>query len=288
MTLVLAWQMMEGLAVVADTRFGSASRTVGEAGPKIFAVPIVLNKHGKSIETEKCRLPSMGFAFAGNVFAGQTTNGLASTCLQNLLVIEDFDDGPTVSEVADFYAHCAALVVNERRRWERTDIHLFDGLVFGRNTPASPAQAFQVSIEIDEEAVATSKASEVAWTTHGGLIAMGSGSAKVAEIIGKAREIASDASPTILSPLKILREVRDAPDVPSVAGCQQFAVATPSGVELRPGLRPVMYEMANSVPGNGPAAVLQQGLEYQILGFDMGDIGNVGGYFTGATHFASS
>ena len=86
MTLVLAWQMMEGLAVVADTRFGSASRTVGEAGPKIFAVPIVLNKHGKSIETEKCRLPSMGFAFAGNVFAGQTTNGLASTCLQNLLV----------------------------------------------------------------------------------------------------------------------------------------------------------------------------------------------------------
>jgi hypothetical protein len=288
MTLVLAWQMMEGLAVVADTRFGSESRTVGEAGPKIFAVPIVLNKHRKFVETEKCRLPSMGFTFAGNVFAGQTTNGLASTCLQNLLVVNDFDDGPTVSDVADLYARCAALVVNERRRWERTDIHLFDGLVFGRSTPASPAQAFHISIEINEDAVAISKASEVAQVTSGALVALGSGHAKVAEIIEKARETATDAMPAILSPLKILREVMDDPDVPSVAGFQQFAVATPSGVELLPGLRPIVYEMANPFLEGGPVTLTQQRLEYQILGFNMGDIGNVGQYFTGATHFASS
>jgi hypothetical protein len=288
MTLLLAWQMIEGLAVVADTRFGSASRTVGEAGPKIFAVPIVLNKHGNFLETEKCRLPSMGFAFAGNVFAGQTTNSLASTCLQNLLVIDDFDDGPTVSEVADLYARCAALVINERRRWERTDIHLFDGLVFGRNTPTSPAQAFHISIEISEDAFAISKAIEVAQIASGGLIALGSGNARVAEIIEKACTTATDAKPAILNPLQILREVMDDPDVPSVAGFQQFAVATPSGVELRPGIRPIMYEMANPFTGGGPAMLTQQRLEYQILGFDMADIGNVGQYFPGATHFASS
>ncbi|AJR22501.1 MULTISPECIES: hypothetical protein [unclassified Sphingobium] len=287
MTLVLAWQMIEGLAVVADTRFGSASRTVGEAGPKIFSVPIVLNKHGKFVETEKCRLPSMGFAFAGNVFAGQTANGLASTCLQNLLVVNDFDNGPTVSEVADLYARCAALVVNERRRWEKTDIHIFDGLVFGRSTPASPAQAFHISIEINEDAVAISKASEVAQVGSGALVCLGSGNAKVAEIVEKARETETDVMPTILDPLKILREVMDDPDVPSVAGFQQFAVATPSGVELRPGLRPIMSEMVNPFLEGGPSVLMQQRLEYQILGFDMGDIGNVGQYFTGATHFAS-
>ncbi len=100
MTLVLAWEMTEGIAVVADTYFASKEGTKVEAEPKIFAVPIVLNRSGGGLDTEKCRLPSMGFAFAGGTIPGQFTNALASTCLQNLLVEGAFDEGPTVEAVA--------------------------------------------------------------------------------------------------------------------------------------------------------------------------------------------
>ncbi|MET0437111.1 MAG: hypothetical protein ABW043_06420 [Devosia sp.] len=60
------------ITVIADTRFGGG-QTVSEAGPKIFSVPIALNKWRDGyVEAEKRRLPHMGFAFAGNTFAGQT------------------------------------------------------------------------------------------------------------------------------------------------------------------------------------------------------------------------
>ncbi|EZP57283.1 hypothetical protein BW41_00126 [Sphingomonas sp. RIT328] len=263
-------------------------RTVGEAGPKIFSVPIILNKHGKLIETNKHRLPSMGFAFAGNVFAGQTANGLASTCLQNLLVHGEFDDGPTVVEVAELYARCAAIVVNERRKWDGSDQHLFDGLVFGRDRPEAPAQAYEIRVDLDETGIAVGSAIELTQVTRGGLAALGSGGSKVTEILDKIVEAATEATPAIVNPLEILRQVMNDPDVPSVSGFQQFAVATPSGVELRPGLRPITFEMANPFPQIGPSLLTQQRFEYQILGFDMGDIGNVGKYFPGATYFASS
>jgi hypothetical protein len=285
MTLVLAWQMVEGIAVVADTRFGAARRTVGEAGPKIFHVPIVLNKHGPQIETIKHRLPSMGFAFAGNVFAGQAANALASTSLQNLLVHDDFDDGPTVAEVAALFARCSALVVNERRSWNRTDEHLFDGFVFGRSSSNSNPQLFVVEVSIGDDAMAQCEPVEVDLSS-GALAWVGDGGSKLSQILDKWPD-GTPEQPAIVSPLDLLRMVMEDPDVPSVAGHQQFAVATPSGVELRPGLR-VQYEETVIPFGSDQGKPIgQQRIDFQILGFDLADIGNVGKYFTGATHFAS-
>ncbi|ALJ15294.1 Ntn hydrolase family protein [Sphingopyxis macrogoltabida] len=230
MTLVLAWNMVEGVAVAADTMFGSNFQTVAMAGPKIFSVPIVLNRWGDRIATEKTYLPNMGFAFAGNSFAGQTAHGLATTCLQNLVSLVENDTGPTVEEVANLYARCAALVVNERRQWLRTDAHLFEGLVFGRSTPEASAQAFTFEVRIDDNALAMCTAEEVDFTRIAVMV-LGSGTEAVREIVESAR-----GTGTILNALDVLRQVMDDPEVPSVGGYQQYAVAAVGGVEIRPSL----------------------------------------------------
>ncbi|WP_419828046.1 hypothetical protein [Sphingomonas sp.] len=282
MTLVLAWETIEGVAVVADTRFGSDHQTVAEGGPKIFAVPIVLNRPGPSLATEKCRLPAMGFAFAGNTFAGQTVNALASTCLQNLLVESAFDNGPTVAQVARLYARCSVLVVDERRKWHRTDGHLIEGLVFGRSSPGNAAQAFSVMVQIDHEAMACCEAAELD-LSQGGVVALGSGREKAGEVYRTCTSASAEAG--FFTPLDALRRVMDDADTTSVGGHQQFAVATRNGVELRPGLRDLALQSLNPFVALEEARVAKGIDDYQIMGYDMAAIGNVGRYSPTATHF---
>lgn len=285
MTLVLAWETIEGVAVIADTRFGSAHRIVAEGGPKIFAVPIVLNRPGPSLATEKRRLPAMGFAFAGNTFVGQAVNALASTCLQNLLVEDTFDNGPTIAEVARLYARCSVLVVDERRKWHRDDSHLIEGLVFGRDPSGDAAQAFSVLVQIDDEAMAYCEAVELD-LNQGRLAALGSGREKVTQVYGT--HISASAEPNYFSPLDALRRVMDDDETPTVGGHQQFAVATRSGVELRPGLRDLALQALNPFVAFEEARVANGIDDYQLMGYDMAAIGNVGTYPPTATHFIAA
>jgi hypothetical protein len=285
MTLVLAWETIEGVAVIADTRFGSAHETVAEGGPKIFAVPIVLNRPGTSLDTEKCRLPAMGFAFAGNTFTGQAVNALASTCLQNLLVDGAFDDGPTVAQVACLYARCAVLVVDERRKWHRTDSHLIEGLVFGRSSSSNAAQAFSILTQIDDNAMACCEAVELN-LSQGGVVALGSGRNKVREVYET--HIQGSAEPGFFTVPDALRRVMEDIETPSVGGYQQFAVATRSGVELRPGLRDLALQALNPFVALEEAREANGIKDYQIMGYDMEAIGNVGRYSPTATHFIAS
>lgn len=209
MTLILAWKAIEGISVVADTRFGGSS-TMSEAGPKIFSVPITLNRWREGrVETEKHRLPHMGFAFAGNTFAGQTTHSLATTCLGNLVTYE-FDNGPTVNEVADFYAKCSKLVVDERRRWIATDAHCFEFLVFGRSGPEEQDQAFVGEVYVDAEGKAACKIEEIDFSIYG-LYLLGDGGAKVREIVEAAR-----GTTTVIRPGELLQQLIDHPDFPTI------------------------------------------------------------------------
>lgn len=276
MTLVLAWKTIEGITVIADTRFGGGS-TMSEAGPKIFSVPITLNKWRDGyVETEKRRLPHMGYAFAGNTFAGQTTHALATTCLGNLVTYE-FDNGPTVSEVADFYARCSKLVVDERRRWIRTDAHCFEFLVFGRSHPEEQGQAFVGEVHVDAEGKAACKIEEIDFSVYG-LYLLGDGEAKVRETIE-----AAQGTTSVIRPGELLQELIDDPDFPTIDGNQQFAVATPSGVEIRPVMRVTFEETPAELKRLGIGG-MQQKIDYQIMGFDLGSVGQVGRYSPTATH----
>lgn len=276
MTLVLAWRTLEGITVVADTRFGGKG-TVSEAGPKIFSIPITLNKWRDGyIETEKHRLPHMGFAFAGNTFAGQTTHALATTCLGNL-VADDFDNGPTVKEVADFYAKCSKLVVDERRRWIATDAHCFEFLLFGRSESKETDQAFVGEVYVDLGGHAACKIEEIDFSIFG-LYALGDGTANVKEIVEAAR-----GSATIVRPGELLQQLIDDPNFPTIDGNQQFAVATRSGVELRPVLRMTLEKTSPDLIQLGIGGT-QQRIDYQIMGFDLGSVGRVGKFSPTATH----
>lgn len=267
MTLVLAWKTIEGIAVIADTRFGGAGRTVSEAGPKIFSVPITLNKwRNGHVETEKLRLPDMGFAFAGNTFAGQTAHALATTCLGNL-VAEEFDNGPTVKDVAELYAKCSELVVEERRKWHATDGHCFEFFIVGRSAPGAKAQAFVGEVFVNADGKAECAVKEIDFDVYA-LYLLGEGSEKVTEIVDAAR-----GSTPVLKPGDLLQTLIDDPSFPTIAGNQQFAVATPSGVEIRPVMR-VTYDEVHMV----------QIIEYQVMGIDLRSVGPVGGYSPTATH----
>lgn len=263
MTLVIGFMSKEGFSVVADTRFGSNRLIVAEAGPKVFSVPIILNIWQDGRESLKRHLPNMGFAFAGNTFAGQSTHAVASTYLQNLLV-EAFDAGPTVHEVVELYARCAKLVVDERRRWQRTDIHLFEAIVFGRSGPSAKSQAFALYVSIGEDAAAAVTVEEVAADSLL-FVTLGDGDEQV-----KAQVEAGLKNNEPILPWDLLQAVITDQKVATVGGSMQVAVSTASGVELRP----VLTLATDGVR------------DLNILGFGLTEIGLMGRYFPAGTHVA--
>lgn len=277
MTLVLAWRTSRGVAVLADTRFGSSGATTSTAGPKIFSAPIVLNKWLDAGGTEKLRLPSVGFAFAGNSSSGQTVQALAAACLQNLVAYE-FDAGPTVEDVAHLYARCGVAAVNERRVRVCHDGWCYDAVVFGRDTPTSPARAFRVDVGIGSDASAFCKPVEIDFSVEP-LVALGNGIEEVQAIIdnSKGRDV-------ILQPSKLLQSVMDAPHIPSVDGYQQVALAAVDGVELHYTIEARWQETpAELVSTLGSS---ERVVEMRLMGFDLAELGKVGKFSPTANHFA--
>ena len=276
MTLVLTWKTYEGIAVIADTRFGGQD-TVSEAGPKIFPVPITLNKWPDGPGgLEKLRLMPMGFAFAGNTFSGQAAHALATACLGNLLT-EAFDAGPTVEDVADLYARCAKLVVDERWRWRTTDAHCFDFFVFGRTANSDDGQVFVGKMHIDAEAKAACTLRRIDFDVEAFCI-IGDGQHQVMEIVDTARRTGE-----IIHPGELLQTLINDSNLPSIAGNQQCAQVTQTGVEMRPVMRWVTDVWPAEVERFGIQRN-QQRLEYQIMGFDLRAVGKIGRFSPIATH----
>lgn len=275
MTLVLVWNNIEGIIVAADTRFGGAEKTVAEAGPKVFLVPITLNKWiDGHPDREKKRLPPMGFAFAGNTFTGQSTHAVAVACLNNLTTYE-LDDGPTVEDVAKLYARCAQIVVDERLKWEETLAHCFDAVIFGRSNAAAPSQAFTCEMSI-ENGKTVCEVIEVD-VTKGALVALGSGVERFRQLMDEAQN-----SEEPIQVGELLQKIIDDPDVASVAGNQQLAIAAVDGVEIRPIIRSTWTDAPPELQRMGFGEKQQQ-IEYQFMGFDAFSIGSIGRYSATAT-----
>ncbi|MGX1786184.1 hypothetical protein ACWIGM_05575 [Bosea sp. NPDC055332] len=273
MTLVVIWKTNKGIGVIADSRFGSEAETVSTAGPKIFATAIVLNR---SRDGSKRRLPSMGFAFAGHTPSGQITNALASTCLQNLAVYE-FDDGPTVEDVANLYARCGVLAINNFRKWQARDSWCFEAVVFGRDTPSSASRAYVLDFKIGGDGNAKCVPEEIDFSVHG-LMLLGDGTDQVRDIVARAKPN------EVVVPSKILQAVIDDPSVPSVGGFQQAALAAVDGVELHPSWSSFWRQTPDELKSF--LGSTERVVEFRLMGFDLSDIGSVGGYSPTANHFA--
>jgi hypothetical protein len=167
--------------------------------------------------------------------------------------------------------------VEERRRWFATDAHCFEFLVFGRSEPQGPGQGFVGEVYVDAEGKAAYKIEEIDFSITG-LYLLGDGGSKVSEIVEAAR-----GTPTVIRPGELLQQLIDDPDFPTIKGNQQFAVATSSGVEIRPVMRVTLEAVPPELKQLGIEG-MQQKIEYQIMGFELGSVGQVGRYSPTATH----
>jgi hypothetical protein len=276
MTLILVWKTTKGIAVIADTRFAGQSGTASTAGPKVFCAPVVLHRWRDHGRTEKRRFPPIGFAFAGNSSSGQTAHALAAACLQNL-VADDLVIGPTVAEVASLYARCGVAVVNERRIRAMHDGWCFDSVVFGRDTSDSAARAFRVSIGIGDDANASCQPEEIDFAVEP-LVAIGDGIEQLRALIGDAKGQGA------IEPSKLLRAIIDDPNVQSVDGYQQVALAATDGVELHYTIEARWRE--TSAEARDFFGASERVIEMRLMGFNLAELGKVGSLSPTANHFA--
>lgn len=257
MTLILVTEDDRGdLTVIADTFFGESGRTGSEVGPKIFLVPVAIS----DLEDEvRIPLPSMGFAFAGNVISGQFTHALASTCLQNLAGWVA-DGRPDVEDVASFYATCAVRIYEERRRHFAGDGYGFDGIVFGFSERRGHPAVFHFTASVGHDGSCVAPISQVE-LEEGIPFAVGSGAQAARLKIDSLRSRSID-----INPFALMDSIISDDAVPSVGGEIQAATADGSGVELRPVM---MF-------GTNAEGDLRAG--YSVMSINMHRLGMVAGY----------
>lgn len=249
MTLILVSKSENDICVVADTMFRGAGRSALEAGPKIFPVPVRIERFGGS---ERVSCLDAGFAFAGHSAAGQVTHALAGASLLSLIGPTG-STCPSVQDVARFYARCAVAVVEEMRRHKPTDRFLFEGVIFGWAGDVGRAYSFEVLI--DSEGQAVSEAVELDFKKFG-MFAFGQGSAEVQAFLD--RERGDGPLPTIYD---VLTAVIDDDALPGVGGTMQAAIASHLGVELKP------------IVWLGPDNI---GKAVKFMGFDLAALGVIG------------
>ena len=94
---------------------------------------------------------------------------------------------------------------------------------------------------------------------------------------------AARGTDTIIKPGELLQQLIDDPSFPTINGNQQFAISTPSGVELRPVIHISVEEIPPEMTQFGIEG-MQPKIDYQIMGFDLSSVGQVGHYSPTATH----
>lgn len=258
MTLVVAYWTDDGLGVIADTRIWNEISTLLDSGQKIFEIPIIITPFGTV--TEPIRKPSVGFAFAGNTLLAQAINGIASVYLQSLGCIS-VESGPSLIDIASFFARCSEYVLKQRRFNQPTLDWKFQGMVFGYCPIEREFQFFGLDVDTDERGVPLVQAKRTK-VKRGGLIHFGSGSQALEELLD---QLANSDDPLTVTPAELMHAIINSSNEPSVGGSIQFATATKDGVQLRP-----------------MATVEQQRMSVSVLGCDAYQLGSVGDYVIGA------
>lgn len=251
MTMVMFCRTDVGVSIIADTLFRANGRPGLEVGPKIFTVPVTV----RTFNSDKFhRCLDMGFAFAGFTSAGQVTHAIAAAALQNLVGNEPHGI-PNVNDVADYYARCAAFVVNEMRRSVASDHFLFEGAVFGWEDEEPIVFTFDVKIGDDAKATAFVERMDFEKTL---LYVIGDGFSHAQQRLWEIWECGTKAKPH-----QLLASVIESSDFPSVGGSMQGATITSRGVELKP----ILWADGTGLATGG------------YMGADIGQLGDVGGLF---------
>jgi hypothetical protein len=265
MTLAAVWQHEPGrIHAVADSRFSHERGVATEHGPKLLPLIVVCRKPGPSgfFNAQHFRT-EFGFAYSGSTLSALCAHALTNIVCSNLVGMENFEP-PKIDDIA---VAAGDVCLQYMREIGQLSAHagLFTAILFGICPRMNETIAFEMKPKVEPTEINLQIVKH--HLTQETVIVIGDQQQLLQERIA---EIRSDADHPINfadAPQRALQSLIDDGSIESVGGTIQQAWATSGKLEL----------VATALPIEPrPPAPRNMGLF--VLGFDIMDMQNIGGY----------
>lgn len=276
MTLVAVWRAENRLMAIADTRIiRSAGNVLTEHGPKLLPIRVRGKRPGPSgfFDREAFQF-DIGFAYSGATLSALSAHALAAALLGSLVGQADTPT-PSMNEIAFFIGGAAAEYMREVGQLTGNNA-LFSAVVFGFCHASGKLCGFEIRPRLNQTPFACDII-EHDLQQNNSIVIIGSCPALLRQRIGvdRAAEIARGDTHPVLDidrPTRALQALIDEAVDPSVGGMIQQGWATVAGFEVVASMRPILPR---------PPSPRNAGLF--VLGFDIMDMQQVGGYMVSLT-----
>lgn len=276
MTLVAVWRTENRLMAIADTRIiRSVGNVLTEHGPKLLPIRVRGRQPGPSgfLDREAFQF-DIGFAYSGATLSALSAHALAGALLGNLVGQADTPP-PSMKEIAFFTGGTAAEYMSEVGQLTGNNA-LFGAVVFGFCHGTRQLRGFEIRPRLNQTPFACDII-EHDLQQNNSIVIIGSRPDLLR------RQIEADRSATIARgdthpvldidrPTRALQALIDEAVDPSVGGMIQQGWANVAGFELAARMQPIQPR---------PPSPRNAGLF--VLGFDIMDMQQVGGYLVSLT-----
>jgi hypothetical protein len=276
MTLVTVWRTESRLMSAADTRIiRSAGNVLTEHGPKLLPIPIVCKQPGPSGFFDQIAFQTtIGFGYSGATLSALSAHALSSALLGNLAGGAGTPP-PSMAEIAHLVAGASAEYMRDVGQLTGNN-GLFSALVFGFCHQTQQPRGFEIRPQVGQVPFQCDII-EHDFRENNSTAIIGSCPELLRQRIEQDRAdmvARGDAHPVldIDRPSRALRSLIAENADPSVGGMIQQGWATAAGFELVAKAEPITPR---------PPSPRSAGLF--VLGFDIMDIQQVGGYFVSLT-----
>jgi len=276
MTLVAVWRTENRLMAIADTRIiRSVGNVLTEHGPKLLPIRIRGRQPGPSgfFDREAFQF-DIGFAYSGATLSALSAHALAGALLGNL-VGQTGTSPPSMSEIAYFIGGAAAEYMREVGQLNGNNA-LFGAVVFGFCHATRQLRGFEIRPRLNQSPCACDIV-EHDLQQNNSIVIIGNCPDLLRQRIEADRSATvarGDIHPVldIDRPTRALQALIDEAADPSVGGVIQQGWATEAGFELVAKMRPIQ-----------PRAPSPRNAGLFVLGFDIMDMQQVGGYMVSLT-----
>jgi len=276
MTLVAVWRTENRLMAVADTRIiRSAGNVLTEHGPKLLPLRVRGRQPGPSGFFNRDAFQfDIGFAYSGATLSALSAHALAGALLGNLVGQIDTPP-PSMNEIAFFIGGAAADYMREVGQLTGNSA-LFAAVVFGFCHATGRLRGFEIKPRLNQTPFACDII-EHDLQQNNSIVIIGSCPDLVQQRIevNRSAEVARGDTHPVLNidrPTRALQALIDEAADPSVGGMIQQGWATEAGFELAARMQPIQPR---------PPSPRNAGLF--VLGFDIMDMQQVGGYMISLT-----
>jgi hypothetical protein len=276
MTLIAVWRTENRLMTIADTRIiRSVGNVLTEHGPKILPIRIRGKQPGPSgLFDQKGFQFDIGFAYSGATLSALSAHALAGALLGNL-VGQTGTPPPSMHEIANFIGGAAAEYMREVGQLNGNG-GLFSAVVFGFCHATRQLRGFEIRPRLNQSPFICDIV-EHDLQRNNSIVIIGSCPDLLRQRIEADRSVMiarGDTHPVldIDRPTRALQVLIDEAADPSVGGMIQQGWATAAGFELVANMRPIT-----------PRGPSPRNAGLFVLGFDIMDVRQVGGYMVSLT-----